>query len=185
MDNLLDTSYRALRFFIDRIVGYVAAMVVLCAVILQLVEIVRRYVFGAVFYWSQDAVTYFIIGSIFMFFTVTHARRSQLVVTALLDVFKRRGHTRVIQWIRTINSTIGLVFFSSFAYCGFPAVERMAAIGRTTQSMLLLLWPFQLCLFAGFVLMAVISCFQLYQDVQALRGITVFPWAETEEGIDI
>ena len=38
---------------------------------------------------------------------------------------------------------------------------------------------------AGFALMALIAAFQLYQDVQAVRGIAVFPWAETEEGIDI
>jgi hypothetical protein len=47
------------------------------------------------------------------------------------------------------------------------------------------MWPFQAALFAGFALMAVITAFQLYQDVMAIFGRKVFPWAETEEGLEI
>ena len=36
-----------------------------------------------------------------------------------------------------------------------------------------------------FVLMALVSFFQLYQDVRALFGKKVFEWAPVEEGIDI
>jgi TRAP-type mannitol/chloroaromatic compound transport system permease small subunit len=51
--------------------------------------------------------------------------------------------------------------------------------------MLLLMWPFQFMLLLGFVLMALTTAFQLYQDIQAIRGKKVFPWAETEEGLEI
>ena len=100
MNDVLDTVYRGLRFFTDKVVGYGAAIVVLGSVLLALLEIVRRYVFGVVFHWGQDAVTYFILGSVFLFFAVTQARRSHLAVTALLDVFKRRGKMKVVQWVR-------------------------------------------------------------------------------------
>ena len=33
--------------------------------------------------------------------------------------------------------------------------------------------------------MALVTLFHLYQDAQALRGKTVFPWAPVEEGIEI
>ena len=33
--------------------------------------------------------------------------------------------------------------------------------------------------------MALVAAFQLYQDIQALRGKKVFPWAETEENLEI
>ena len=56
---------------------------------------------------------------------------------------------------------------------------------RTTQSMILLIWPFQLVLIISFGLMALVCLFQLYQDVQALRGKQVFPWAPVEETLDI
>ena len=51
--------------------------------------------------------------------------------------------------------------------------------------MILDIWPFQLCLVIGFGLMTVVGIFQLYQDIQQLRGKSVFKWAPEEEEIDI
>ncbi|MNC99604.1 hypothetical protein D3C83_179450 [compost metagenome] len=62
---------------------------------------------------------------------------------------------------------------------------RAWMMGATTQSMLLVMWPFQAMLLLGFILMALAAAFQLYQDIQAIRGRKVFPWAETEEGLEI
>ena len=185
IDNGLDRIYRGVRFFTNRIVGNMAAFIVLCCVLLANLEIIRRYVFGVVFSWGQDAVTYFIVSSIFIFFAVTQARRSHLAVTALLDILKRKGYIRAVYWLRLANSTVALSFYSAFAYWGLPVVERVIVTGRMTETMVMVLWPFQAALLAGFALMALIAAFQLYQDVQAVRGIAVFPWAETEEGIDI
>ncbi|MCB1739509.1 MAG: TRAP transporter small permease [Gammaproteobacteria bacterium] len=185
MNSVLDGIYRALRFFTDKIVGYFAAVVMLGATVLAIAEIIRRYLFGVVWVWGQDAVTYFIIGSIFLFFAVTQARRSHLAVTAVIDWLKAKGYRKTVLVIRTINSVLALSFFTAFAAWGWPAVERLYMMGRMTQSLVLPLWPFQAALLAGFALMAVISLFQLYQDIQALRGKTVFPWAETEEGLEI
>jgi len=56
---------------------------------------------------------------------------------------------------------------------------------RTTQSMVILIWPFQLVLLVAFALMSLVCLFQLYQDIQALRGKEVFTWSPVEEGIDI
>jgi TRAP-type C4-dicarboxylate transport system permease small subunit len=185
LDDVLDRIYRGLQFFTNSIVGNMAAFVMLCCVLLANLEIIRRYVFGVVFNWGQDAVTYFIISSIFIFFAVTQARRSHLSVTALLDILKRKGYIRVVHWLRLVNSTVALSFYSAFAYWGLPVVERMVVTGRMTETMVMVLWPFQAALLFGFALMALIAAFQLYQDVQAVRGIVVFPWAETEEGIVI
>jgi TRAP-type C4-dicarboxylate transport system permease small subunit len=185
MNEVLDKTYRVLRFFTDKIVGYLAAIVMLAATGLALLEIVRRYVLGVTFHWGQDAVTYFIVGSIFLFFAVTQARRSHLAMSAVLDLLKARGHIRTVMCIRTIVSLLSLAFFASFAWLGWPSVERVYELGRMTQSMLIVIWPFQLAMVVGFALMALISAFQLYQDVQALFGRKVFPWAETEEGLEI
>ena len=68
---------------------------------------------------------------------------------------------------------------------GIPIVERSAMMGRKSQSMILDIWPFQLCLVIGFGLMTVVGIFQLYQDIQQLRGKSVFKWAPEEEEIDI
>jgi len=185
MNQLLDRTYRILRFITDKIVGYLAAIVMLAATGLALLEILRRYVFGVTFHWGQDAVTYFIVGSIFLFFAVTQARRSHLAMSAILDLLKAKGHLRAVLFIRTIVSILSLAFFTSFAWWGWPSVERVYALGRMTQSMLIVMWPFQFALVLGFALMALISAFQLYQDINAIFGRKVFPWAETEEGLEI
>lgn len=185
MNNVLDKTYRALRFITDKIVGYLAAIVMLAATGLALLEIVRRYVLGVTFHWGQDAVTYFIVGSIFLFFAVTQARRSHLAMSAILDLLKAKGHMRTVMYIRALVSLLSLAFYASFAWWGLPSVERVYQLGRMTQSMLIVMWPFQAALAAGFGLMALIAAFQLYQDVMALLGRKVFPWAETEEGLEI
>ncbi|MEO1250125.1 MAG: TRAP transporter small permease [Pseudomonadota bacterium] len=185
MNNVLDKTYRALRFFTDKIVGNMAAIVMLAATGLALLEILRRYVLGVTYHWGQDAVTYFIVGSIFLFFAVTQARRSHLAMSAVLDLLKAKGHLRTVMYIRAIVSLLSLVFFASFAWWGWPSIERTYELGRMTQSMLIVIWPFQFALMVGFVLMALICAFQLYQDIMALFGKKVFPWAETEEGLEI
>jgi len=185
MNNALDTIYRGLRFLTDKIVGYMAAIVMLAATALALIEIMRRYVLGVTWHWGQDAVTYFIVGSIFLFFAVTQARRSHLAMSAVLDLLKAKGHMRTVLYIRAIVSILSLVFYTTFAWWGWPSVERVYELGRMTQSMLIVMWPFQFALVVGFALMALISAFQLYQDIQAILGRKVFPWAETEEGLEI
>ncbi len=185
MDNVLDAAYKALRFFTDKIVGYFAATVMLSATGLALLEIFRRYVIDITFQWGQDAVTYFIVGSISLFFAVTQARRSHLAMSAILDLLKAKGKTRTVMYIRAIVSTCSLLFYSAFAWWGWTNVERTYATGRMTQSLELVMWPFQLMLQVGFAIMALVAAFQLYQDIQALRGKKVFPWAATEESLEI
>jgi TRAP-type C4-dicarboxylate transport system permease small subunit len=162
-----------------------AAIVMLAATALALIEIMRRYVLGVTWHWGQDAVTYFIVGSIFLFFAVTQARRSHLAMSAVLDLLKARGQMRAVLYIRSFVSILSLVFYTTFAWWGWPSVERVYELGRMTQSMLIVMWPFQFALVVGFALMALISAFQLYQDIQAILGRKVFPWAETEEGLEI
>ena len=77
------------------------------------------------------------------------------------------------------------IFFSFFAYWGLPTVERTMATGRTSQSMFLLLWPFQAALLISFALMALVTLFHLYQDIRALFGKNVFEWAPAEIHTDI
>lgn len=185
MDNVLDATYKAVRFFTDKILGYFAAIVMLSATGLALLEIFRRYVIGVTFQWGQDAVTYFIVGSISLFFAVTQARRSHLAMSAILDLLKAKGKMRTVMYIRAIVSICSLLFYCAFAWWGWANVERTYATGRMTQSLELVMWPFQFMLQAGFAIMALIAAFQLYQDIQALRGKKVFPWAETEENLEI
>lgn len=185
MDSAIDGIYRALRGGLHWVVGYGAATVMLGTTCLAILEIIRRYMLGVVYVWGQDAVTYFMVGAIFLFFAVTQARRSHLAMTAAVDVLRERGYTRLILAIRVIVTSVSLALFGAFTWWGIVAVEQSLSRGRVTMSMVLYIWPFHLCLTLGFALMAIVTLFHLYQDVQALRGKTVFPWAPVEEGLDI
>jgi TRAP-type C4-dicarboxylate transport system permease small subunit len=185
MDFVLDRLYRVIRFFLDWVVGYAAIAVMFLATFLAMLEVFRRYVFGVVYPWGQDAVTYALVASVFLYFAVTQARRSHLRVSFAIDMLEKAGMTRLVMFIRALLSTLGVVLYGALAWWGWPAVERSMMMERTTQSMLIQIWPFQLALVISFALMAVVCLFQLYQDIRALFGQKVFEWAPVEEGIDI
>lgn len=185
MEIALDRTYRAYRFVLDNFVGYGAAVIMLASVLLAIFEIIRRYIFGVVYDWGQDAVTYFTVGSIYLYFAVTQAQRSHLAVSAVVDYCKNKGLQKLVLWIRLFVTTASALLYTGIFVWGWSTIERNMMLERTTQSMVLLIWPFQLTLIAGFVLLAVTCVFQFYQDLQAVRGKKVFAWAPAEEGLEI
>ena len=185
METALDRTYRVYRFLLDNLIGYSAAIVMLGSVILAIAEIIRRYIFGTVYDWGQDAVTYFTVASIFLYFAVTQARRSHLAVSALMDFCRSKGLHQLVLWVRLLITIGSLALYSAIIYFGWSTVIRNQMLERSTQSMVLLIWPFQLVLIIGFGLMALTCLFQLYQDLQAVRGKKVFTWAPAEEGLEI
>ncbi len=185
MDYIFDRAYRVVRFLLDDVIGKLAVLAMFLGTSLAIVEVFRRYVFGVVYDWGQDAVTYGIVSAVFLYFAVTQARRSHLRVSFVIDALEENGHQRVVLFIRALITAISLMLYSGLAAWGIPTVERSMALERTTLSMVLVIWPFQLALIVTFVLMAVVSFFQLYQDIRALFGKKVFEWAPVEEGIDI
>lgn len=181
----MDRAYRIWVYVMEHIVSYIAATMMLGATALAIIEICRRYIFGVTFHWGQDAVTYFMVSAVFLFFVVTQVRRSHLAVSALAEWLNSKGYTVQLDVLRLINTSLGLGFCGALSWYGFPSVMRNLELGRLTQSMILPYWPFQSVLLGSFALMVITLLFQLYQDVQTLRGRNVFPWAEVEEGIEL
>ncbi|MEM7744781.1 MAG: TRAP transporter small permease [Pseudomonadota bacterium] len=185
MDYLFDRTYRVFRFLLDDLIGNLAIAAMFLGTSLAIMEVCRRYMFGVVFDWGQDAVTYGIVSSVFLYFGVTQARRSHLRVSFVVDILEEMEMQRLVLAIRALITAMSLALYSALASWGIPTVERSMMMERTTLSMVLVIWPFQLALVATFVLMAVVAFFQLYQDIRALFGKKVFDWAPVEEGIDI
>ena len=185
MESVIDRLYRGYRFLLDNVIGHMAALIAIASVTLACVEIVRRYLFGLTYEWGQDAVVYCTVSAVYLYFSVTQARRSHLAVTPLLDWLKKRGSLKIVLVFRLIASAVGMTLYAAIAYWGWPTMERSKAFQWTTQSMILEKWPFQLLLIIGFGLMALTCLFQFYQDIQAVRGKTVFKWAPAEEGLEV
>lgn len=185
MDYVFDRIYRVVRFLLDDVIGNLAVLAMFLGTGLAIFEVFRRYVFGVVYDWGQDAVTYGIVSSVFLYFAVTQARRSHLRVSFVVDSLEEKGMDRLVLFIRALLSALSLALYSALAAWGIPTVERSMMMERTTQSMVLVIWPFQFVLVVTFILMAIVAFFQLYQDIRALFGKKVFEWAPVEEGIDI
>ena len=185
MDAIVDKLYRIFRFLLDKVIGYSAIVIMLAGTGLAISEVARRYVFDTVFDWGQDAVTYGMVGAIFLFFAVTQARRSHLRMSALVDALENRGYERFVLGMRALFSMLGVGVYCAIAYWGWSATERSMELARKTYSMVILIWPFQAILLTAFILLALVCLFQLYQDVRALMGKKVFEWAPVEEGIEI
>lgn len=185
IDRVVDKLYRGFYFILDAIVANGSALVMFLGTWLAISEVMRRYVFGKVFPWGQDAVTYALVASVFLYFAVTQARRSHLRVALGPDLMEKAGFNRTLLVIRALISGISLALFGFLTQSGIPAFERSMMMERTTQSMVILIWPFQLVLIIAFGLLAIVCFFQFYQDVRAIFGKKVFEWAPVEEGIEI
>ena len=70
----MERAYAAWRAFQDRFLGHAAALLFVGSTLLALVEVVRRYLLGASFEWQQDAVTYFILSGVFLYFGISQRR---------------------------------------------------------------------------------------------------------------
>ena len=185
MDFVLDRIYRVIHFVLEKVIGYVAVITMFLATSLAIFEVIRRYVFGAVYPWGQDAVTYGLVASVFLYFAVNQARRSHLRVSFAMDWLEQAGMGRLVMMIRAVMSAISALLYGAISWWALPTIERSIAMERTTQSMVIPIWPFQAALLITFSMMCLVCLFQLYQDIRALTGKKVFAWAPVEEGIEI
>ena len=70
----MEKAYAIWRAFQDRVLGRIAALLLLGCTLLALLEIFRRYVFGVSFDWQQDAVVFFILSGVFLYFSISQRR---------------------------------------------------------------------------------------------------------------
>lgn len=171
----MERAYALWRAFQDRFLARAAAALLLGCTLLALLEIFRRYVFGLSFEWQQDAVTFFILSGVFLYFGISQRRNAHLSVTVLpevLDTLGPRGR-RAAEVVRIIAAAFTFAFLLAVVWWGVPEVEDGLRYGSTTESLAFPMWPFLLALLIGFAFMAVSLLFQIYRGIQRLRGRSV------------
>lgn len=171
----MEKAYVIWRAFQEKVLGPAAAVLLLGCTLLALLEVFRRYLFGQSFYWQQDAVTYIILSAVFLYFGIAQRRESHLSVTVFLELAEAAGPRtrRVAEVIRLVAAVFSLLFLLAVVWWGIPEVLDSQKYGTRTESLLLPMAPFLWALLVGFVFMSVSMVFQVYRDVQKLRGITV------------
>ncbi|MDG2286856.1 MAG: hypothetical protein P8N43_15225, partial [Alphaproteobacteria bacterium] len=82
MDRFLATSHQ-LKEAIHSTLSWVSSALLLVLTLFALLEIVRRYIFGVVFEWGQDAIIVGMVSAVAFYFAVTQVRRGHLVMSAI------------------------------------------------------------------------------------------------------
>jgi TRAP-type C4-dicarboxylate transport system permease small subunit len=171
----VEKAYVLWRRLQDRVLEPLTSVILLGCTLLALLEILRRYVLGASFDWQSDAVTYFMLSAIYLYFGISQRHGEHLTVTLVVEWLDATGPRarHAAEVIRLIAAIIAFVFLIALAWWGIPEVGDSIQYESRTESLAFPLWPFLATLVAGFALMAVTLFFQIYRSAQKLRGVSV------------
>jgi len=171
----VEKAYAAWRAFQDGFLAHAAALVFVGATLLALLEVARRYLLGLSFEWQQDAVTFFILSGVFLYFSISQRRDAHLTVTLIPELFNVFGGRwrRAAAAVKLVALVFSLFFMAAVVWWGLPEVEDAIKYESRTESLAFPMWPFLAVLLASFAFMAITMLFQIYRAAQALRGRTV------------
>ena len=179
----MERAYAAWCAFQDRVIANAAAVLLLGCTLLALLEVGRRYLIGQSFEWQQDAVTFFMLSGVYLYFSVAQRKGSHLAVTVVPEILAVAGPRakRVGEVVKLVALVFSLCFMIAVVYWGFPEVEDAIKYSSRTESLGFPMWPFLTALLLGFAFMAVTQAFQVYFGIQKLRGRPV-PEEPDDEG---
>jgi len=171
----MERAYAIWRAFQEKVLGPAAAVLLFVCTLLALLEVVRRYTLGQSFYWQQDFVTYVILSAVFIYFCIAQRSESHLNVTIFLELAEAAGPRarKAAEIVRLASLTFSFLFLLAVVWWGIPEVIDSQKYNTRTESLLLPLAPFLWILLIGFLFMAIQMFFQVYRDMQKLRGRTV------------
>ena len=172
---LIEKAYAAWRAFQDRVLAPVAAVLFVGSTLLALLEVGRRYVLGRSFEWQADAVTFFILSGVFLYFSISQRREAHLTVTLIPELFNVFGGRwrLAAEAVKLAALVFSFAFMVAVVWWGLPEVEDSIKYESRTESLAFPMWPFLAVLLFSFASMGITMLFQIYREVQALRGRTV------------
>lgn len=171
----MEKAYALWRAFQERILAPVAALIMLGCTLLALLEVFRRYLLGVSFHWQQDAVTYFILSAVFLYFGIAQRRGSHLAVDILLHALRIVGPRtrRAMDYVEVAATCFAFLFMLAVVWWGWDEVVESQQYAPRTESLELPLTPFLWVLLVSFAFMVVSLFFQCWRGIEKLRGNTV------------
>ena len=179
----MEKAYAAWRMFQDRVVAHLAAALLLAMTLLALVEVGRRYILGHSFEWQQDAVTFFMLSGVYLYFSVAQRKNRHLAMTVVPELLAIGGPRAKLlgEAVKLVALAFGMTFLVAVVYWGIPEIEDAIKYESRTESLAFPMWPFLTALLLGFAFMAITMAFQLWFAIQKLRGFSV-PEEPDDEG---
>ena len=165
-------AYAAWRAFQDRVLAPAGAVLFVGSTLLALLEVGRRYVLGQSFEWQQDAVTFFILSGVFLYFSISQRRDAHLTVTLVPELFNVfGGRWRVAaEAVKAFALVFSCAFMATVVWWGLPEVEDSIKYETRTESLAFPMWPFLAVLLLSFASMGITMLFQIWFTVERLRG---------------
>ncbi|MGI9521526.1 MAG: TRAP transporter small permease [Hyphomicrobiaceae bacterium] len=164
MDEFLAVSHRV-KEAIRSTLGWLASAMLLVLTLFALLEIIRRYIFGVVFEWGQDAIIVGMVSAVAFYFCVTQVDRNHLVMNAIVQLFHARGYHTAVGILKIVVSAIIALFCGAIGITGWSTLSYAWERGLTTYSLLIPQWPFYFILMLGFLLMAFVALLQTIEDI--------------------
>ena len=183
MDNFYKISNK-IQSSITAILGRCSAFLMIAVTLFALAEIIRRYIFGVVFEWGQDAVIYMMVSSVAFYICVTQINRNHLVMSAVLQLLNSKGFHRTVGFCKIFVSLFVSVFTGSLTYTAYSTVEYSIQIGERTESLFFFMWPFYFILALGMGLMSLVAFLQFIEDIHSYIKGDHFT-AEVEAATDV
>ena len=180
----MQRAYAVWRAFQDRVLARAAALLLLGCTLLALLEVGRRYAVGSSFEWQQDAVTFFMLSGVYLYFSVAQRKGSHLAVTVVPEILAVAGPRARLagELVKLVALGVSMLFLTAVVWWGFPEVEDAVRYETRTESLGFPLWPFLAALLLGFAFMAVTMAFQFHFGIQKLRGRAVPEEPDEEDG---
>ena len=129
MENAIDKTYRVVRFLLDKVIGYGAAIAMLSATLLAISEVIQVRFQGRVPGTRRCDLRS--RRRVFLYFAVTQAHRSHLRMAAVMDALKEEV-TKFLRWYAHIDQRGPAL--SAVCLVRWPAVERSMMMERTTKA---------------------------------------------------
>jgi len=165
-------AYAAWRAFQDRVLAPAGAVLFVGSTLLALLEVARRYVLGRSFEWQQDAVTFFILSGVFLYFSISQRRDAHLTVTLIPELFNVFGGRwrHAAEAVKLVALVFSCAFMATVVWWGLPEVEDSIKYESRTESLAFPMWPFLAVLLFSFASMGITMLFQIWFTLERLRG---------------
>jgi len=183
MENFYNISHK-IQNIITSILGRCSAFLMIAVTLFALAEIIRRYAFGVVFEWGQDAVIYMMVSSVAFYICVTQINRNHLVMSAVLQLLNAKGFHRTVGFSKIFVSFFVSLFTGSLTFTAYSTIEYSIQLGEKTESLFFLMWPFYFILALGMGLMSLVAFLQLIEDIHSYIKGDHFT-AEVEAATDV
>jgi len=166
----MEKAYQYWKSFQDRFMAPITALVFLGPIILACIEVVRRYLFGVSWDWQQDVVTYFILSATYLFFPITQRQDMHLHVSLFINLLSRKVHPIAGHAMNLLAQMVSTLYLGYFTIYGLKMTHNTYATGRLVLSQSMVFLPFFLILTVGMGFMLISFLFQIYREIQAMRG---------------